>query len=244
MLAAKPRVATLDYQAFAWQVFLLTCLLVVPLSIRAAETEKLPNTNYEYNFEPTPSVMLGGRVYVQRCEVCHGDMGLGDGVNPSTQLTRKIPDPERIRTYVIWGGLPGQVDPQSPPWGHELSWTEVESVVMFAGLLQADFRRAVGILARLENDSSPDMYLGRLVFRTRCALCHGETGKGDGRMAKITNPPPVDLRESRVPNEYLRLIVSNGGESVGRSFQMPPWRDELSPLELDSVLLYTKTLRE
>ncbi len=85
---------------------------------------------------------------------------------------------------------------------------------------------------------------GSKIFISRCVLCHGETGKGDGKMSKIIiDPPPFDLTKSNAPYEYLRLIISNGGEQVGRSPQMPPWRDELSLAELDAVISYIQELR-
>ncbi|MFK7816907.1 MAG: cytochrome c [Gammaproteobacteria bacterium] len=99
-------------------------------------------------------------------------------------------------------------------------------------------------LANVQNANSAKVKAGEKVYKARCALCHGESGQGDGRMSKvIKNPPPFDLTESVMPVEYLQLIVSNGGEPVGRSPQMPPWNDELTDTELESVVLYIHGLR-
>jgi cbb3-type cytochrome c oxidase subunit III len=37
---------------------------------------------------------------------------------------------------------------------------------------------------------------GRAIYETSCASCHGETGKGDGRMGEELNPKPSDLTSS------------------------------------------------
>lgn len=38
---------------------------------------------------------------------------------------------------------------------------------------------------------------GARVFKTNCALCHGNEGKGDGTGGKGLNPPPRDLVEGK-----------------------------------------------
>jgi len=41
---------------------------------------------------------------------------------------------------------------------------------------------------------------GKRVYRAACAKCHGKTGAGDGRVAKLLDVPPADL-EVRVPGQ-------------------------------------------
>ena len=85
---------------------------------------------------------------------------------------------------------------------------------------------------------------GRRIYESRCALCHGKSGLGDGRMAKIVKaPPPYNLTLSVMPDDYLKAIITRGGEAMGRSPQMPPWRDELSNAEIDQVMAYIKSFR-
>ena len=86
---------------------------------------------------------------------------------------------------------------------------------------------------------------GRTVYQGRCALCHGKEGGADGKMAAIIkDPPPVNLKLSRAPDEYLRLIIAKGGGAMGRSPRMPPWGEDLNKAEIDSVILFLKTLRD
>jgi cytochrome c oxidase cbb3-type subunit 3 len=82
------------------------------------------------------------------------------------------------------------------------------------------------------------------VYETRRVLCHGEKGLGDGRMSKvIKTPPPYNLTLSRLPKSYLMDIVSKGGAQMQRSPQMPPWGEQLSPSEINSVVDYIMQLR-
>lgn len=87
--------------------------------------------------------------------------------------------------------------------------------------------------------------VGKNLFETRCALCHGLTGKGDGRMSKIIkNPPPANLTVSILSSNELKKIIQDGGERVGRSPQMPAWGKQINQVELNSVVEYIKSLRD
>ena len=91
---------------------------------------------------------------------------------------------------------------------------------------------------------TPSMDLGGQVYESRCVQCHGMEGKGDGRLSKaIKNPPPFNLTMSVVSDDYLKQIILNGGEEMGRSPSMPPWRDKLSELQVNSVIIYLHSLR-
>jgi len=85
---------------------------------------------------------------------------------------------------------------------------------------------------------------GATIYHDRCSLCHGKYGGGDGRMAKIiTDPPPANLMLSRLSDDNLRKIIRNGGESVGRSPRMPAWKEEFSIEQINSVIIYIKSIR-
>lgn len=84
---------------------------------------------------------------------------------------------------------------------------------------------------------------GSIVYGNYCVLCHGAAGKGDGRAARLHNPKPFDLTKSQVPPEYLRLIITKGGEAVGRYKGMPPWGEQLTDEQLQDLINYLPTLR-
>lgn len=204
--------------------------------------------------DPEPSLAKGAYVYKQRCALCHGNLGLGDGLLPSkiknypgTNLLDKPKTTAHIEVYKVithGGTLPG-ISEFMPPMGDDLTWTETESVVSFVMLLRENPKKAEEILIALGKPDTRDYKEGMEIFLTRCALCHGETGEGNGRLAKIINsPPPFDLTSSRKPDEYLETMITNGGEFMGRSKQMPAWGDQLTPSQIKSVINYIKTIRD
>lgn len=203
--------------------------------------------------EGAACVDYGVRVFQQRCALCHGYDGHGEGLlpltlgnYPDTNLLRPrvAVDEVSLRRVVRHGGSLEDIDATMPPWGDELTVAQYESVIEFVQLLRADTERARAMLARVAEDMEPSRKLGRGVYIGRCALCHGKAGEGDGRMARIIrNPPPFDLTLSRQPDGYLRQIILEGGEAVGRSPRMPPWSTDLTGPELESVIAYIKTFR-
>jgi len=153
-------------------------------------------------------------------------------------------DEASVLRIVKRGGAAADVSPEMPPWGDELTATQLESVVAFVQYLRKDLEGALAMLREQARELPPSIKIGRAVFQGRCALCHGRTGEGNGKMARIIrNPPPFNLTASVAPDDYLRQIVTKGGAAMGRSPRMPPWGGDLSPNEIESVVMFVKTLR-
>ena len=78
------------------------------------------------------------------------------------------------------------------------------------------------------------------IYRTRCELCHGETGKGDGPGGMALDPRPRDFGDpswqSAVTDEYVERIIARGGVAVGKSPSMPPNPDLQSKPEVVKAL--------
>ena len=85
---------------------------------------------------------------------------------------------------------------------------------------------------------------GGIVFRTYCVLCHGASGKGDGRAAKMYTPRPANLTVSPFNDKYKEMIIRGGGASVGRSAFMPPWGDELTEEQITDLVAFLRELRK
>jgi mono/diheme cytochrome c family protein len=84
------------------------------------------------------------------------------------------------------------------------------------------------------------MALGRKRFETICIVCHGEWGRGDGRVASRGFPPPADLLGSRVrgfPDGRIFHVVSTGRNA------MPSWARQLPPEERWAVVHYVRALQ-
>lgn len=244
---------TLNNKTFLQTVkgFVVGLLILGCFSVKAADL--LPVSAYS-NSNTSPNLHTGAQVFVNRCSLCHGRDGMGGGMlatshkdYPSTNLVkpRHSKSLMEVRAAVIWGGTKGRMDMRSPPWGNELSWNEIESVSQFVIYLRKDTENALNLLNKKAMLVPPSKKNGHRIYRSRCMNCHGTYGEGDGNMAKIIrNPPPFNLTKSTQTDEYLKKIISEGGEAVSRSPQMPPWGDELNDSEIQSLVMYLKTLRE
>lgn len=200
--------------------------------------------------------MLGAKIYIERCAICHGNYGFGEGLL-ALQLhdfpdTRLMPDnddflsnPEKVREQIRLGGTLPELSDRMPPFQYELTDEELDAITNFVVLLQLNRAHAYKRIDEASRDLEPSKNLGRMVYLFRCATCHGKQGKGDGKRAVlITNPPPFDLTLSKLADKDLADIISKGGEAVGRSPQMPAWGTELNHHELQSLILHLKSLRQ
>ncbi len=92
---------------------------------------------------------------------------------------------------------------------------------------------------------------GRIVYSRYCAICHGESGEGDGFNAynvKTTfGVGPTAFADSAVfasLNEETALsVIRDGGPARGKSSAMPPWGRTLTPSEVMDVWQFIRSLR-
>lgn len=97
-----------------------------------------------------------------------------------------------------------------------------------------------------ESQPSRQEIIGERLYRAYCAGCHGDAGAGDGMHSYTLNPPPADHTDSvymsSLSDGYVLEIISNGGVSVGKSPEMPPWRQVLNKNEIRNIIIYMRTL--
>ena len=83
---------------------------------------------------------------------------------------------------------------------------------------------------------------GKAIYDFNCALCHGETGKGDGALGMALNPRPADLTLHAVPGVHtdaqLFEWISNGFPGS----QMPPFKTTLSDTDRWNLVNFIRTL--
>lgn len=85
---------------------------------------------------------------------------------------------------------------------------------------------------------------GRQLFNRNCALCHGETGRGDGPITQFWDAQmrkPADLTEARMKtmsDGTVYITISNGFGT------MPPLRENLDVRERWDIANYIKTLSQ
>lgn len=84
---------------------------------------------------------------------------------------------------------------------------------------------------------------GAAVFGKYCVLCHGANAEGDGIAARNLDPRPANLRRSTLSVAQKEAIIRDGGNGVGRSSSMPPWRQELNDRQIADLLAYLASLK-
>jgi mono/diheme cytochrome c family protein len=95
--------------------------------------------------------------------------------------------------------------------------------------------------------SAADAQEGETIFQTRCFVCHGREGRGNGpgstglgaTVRDLTNPSWQDSTS----DETIRSVVRNGGQAAGGSIAMAPNRD-LSDAQIQSLVRYIRQLRQ
>lgn len=100
--------------------------------------------------------------------------------------------------------------------------------------------------------STPPAYEGRRLFVSYCQLCHGNTGKGDGPLAKAMEISPADLTttvRSRSDTILKKIISGEGRQTItGRdrhnllSEAMPEWKDVFNESQVDALIAYLRFL--
>ncbi len=93
----------------------------------------------------------------------------------------------------------------------------------------------------------------RLVARAKelylrnCAICHTETGQGEGRFfASDLEPKPTDLTRQgpqALDLDGLQKWIREGSDGAGRSKLCPPWGDTLTTEETAALARYVFSLR-
>ena len=124
-----------------------------------------------------------------------------------------------------------------------LRWQVTESVLLMALIL--------GSCSKPREDSAstagePTTHAGETIFQTRCFVCHGREGQGNGPASTGLGAPVRDLTspswQDSASDETIRSVIRNGAQAVGGSAAMTPNRD-LSDGQVESLVRYIRTLR-
>lgn len=84
---------------------------------------------------------------------------------------------------------------------------------------------------------------GQIVYVRYCAICHGESGEGDGFNAYNVHAAfgvgPTAFADSSgfasLNEDTALLVIRDGGPAMGKSSAMPPWGHTLTPSEVRDV---------
>lgn len=86
---------------------------------------------------------------------------------------------------------------------------------------------------------------GEKIFQSRCFVCHGRDGRGDGPASQGLSQKPQDLTDPRwqrtVNDAQIKTVIRAGGAILGKSGAMPP-NPDLSDDDLNSLVGYVRHL--
>lgn len=99
--------------------------------------------------------------------------------------------------------------------------------------------------AKVKNPVAADatsIEAGKTVFDKNCASCHGDTGKGDGRMGEELNPKPsnltdADWKHGSTDGEIFK-VIHDGAPKTG----MKPYGRKLTEHQIWDVVNYIRSI--
>ena len=160
-------------------------------------------------------IAQGAVVYKDNCVACHGEAGQAADQSVSLNKINKQLTLEKIKNG----------NDQNHAFLDKLSEDQIDQVAYYVSVIDDAVKRGEG------------------VFMGKCTLCHGVKGDGTGRASAMHNPPPANLTISDKNDDYKRLIITYGGEYMGRNPAMPVWGTELSKQQIEDVIKYTNSIR-
>ncbi len=85
---------------------------------------------------------------------------------------------------------------------------------------------------------------GEPIFAQNCAVCHGETGLGDGPAAAGLTPAPpmIAMTSQMLGDDYMLWRISEGGAFEPFNSAMPAWKATLSEDQRWDVINYVRSL--
>jgi mono/diheme cytochrome c family protein len=110
----------------------------------------------------------------------------------------------------------------------------------------------VGGCSRAPEETNPEAAdvasrAGEAIFQTRCFVCHGRQGKGDGPASAGLGATVRDLTapawQDATSDQTIQSVIRNGAQAVGGNAAMTPNRD-LSDTEIQSLVRYIRGLRK
>jgi mono/diheme cytochrome c family protein len=88
---------------------------------------------------------------------------------------------------------------------------------------------------------------GQKLFETRCFVCHGRDGKGDGPSASGLAEKPQDLTDANwqrtTSDDRIRSVIQGGGIAIGKGGAMPP-NPDLTQEQIQGLVAFVRSLAQ
>ncbi len=99
------------------------------------------------------------------------------------------------------------------------------------------------LTAQWDSAAAGDAAKGKSIYQSKCVMCHGPEGKGDGPLGQKVKPPATNFSsaESKKKSpEELQTTIENGVPKTA----MMAWKKQLNEAEIQDVVAYVLTLRK
>jgi len=112
------------------------------------------------------------------------------------------------------------------------------------------FALSAGEAGAEEEEASAGISLasGESVYTANCSSCHGARGQGDGPLSAGLQPQPAKHADgvymNALSNDHIYKVIAEGGAAVGKSSMMAPWGTSLSDDEINSLIVFIRTLAD
>lgn len=121
--------------------------------------------------------------------------------------------------------------------------TEASKIRSLAGAINDAVLKQFAIEMKPEPATPINLTNGKQIYESRCAICHGLAGKGDGAIASTLNPPAAILASPDITGDeetkpYDNYQVINVGIA---NTAMIAWADHLTETEIWDVTYYIRS---
>jgi len=121
-----------------------------------------------------------------------------------------------------------------------------DSVRLVVDMLVSRITQAAGGPTVIEQlpARAPSLERGAVVFRERCAECHGESGRGDGPKAKqLEGPPPANLTDAEIMGGTTLLEIFRRVAIGVPGTAMPEFAEDLTAEDRWAVAAYVGAMQ-
>lgn len=195
--------------------------------------------------------LVGRKLYMTYCYTCHGVTGRGDGpagtrlaikpANLTDDAAMSKKSDQHLYTAISGGSPAIHRFSEMPAWGAILYQERIWDIIAYVRALH---RPPAPVGHPLAQQGHADT--GKRLYADYCTICHGAEGRGDGAVARMFGPRPMDFTDrvamAAKSDQDLYFAIFGGGEDIGKSAFMPRWSGLLQEQEIWDVIAHLRSL--